>query len=260
MSIVRIGICQVFLIDGDRGGNFVRIERAIAEAKEGGAEIACLPETAVLGWVNPDAHKRAYAIPGEDSRRLCGLASKYEIHLCAGLEEKEGNALYDSAVLIDDGGEILAKHRKIILLAELMEPPYTAGAEIGAVKTRFGRIGMLICADTHEDAILKRMRAAKPDLLLIPYGYAAPEEDWPGHGAELERVVCHAARISGAVAVGTNSVGAITNGPWRGRVYGGQSVIADKNGQIVARARDRDRDVVVIAVEIGGGNMANRRR
>ena len=252
MGTVRIGVCQVFLIDGDRSGNFVRIENGISEAKEGGAEIACLPETAVLGWVNPDAHKRACGIPGEDSRRLCKLACKYEIHLCAGLEEKEGDALYDSAVLIDDGGEILAKHRKIILLAELMTPSYTAGAEVGAVQTRFGRIGMLICADTHEDAILRRIRALKPDLMLVPYGYAAVEEDWPGHGKELERVVCHAARVSGAVVVGTNSVGAITNGPWRGRVYGGQSVIADKNGHIVAKARDRDRDIVVVAVEIGG--------
>ena len=252
MGTVRIGICQVFLIDGDRSGNFVRIERGIAESKEGGAEIACLPEMAVLGWVNPDAHERACAIPGEDSKRLCKLAAEYEIHLCVGLAEKEGDALYDSAVLIDDGGEIVAKHRKINLLAELMAPPYTAGAEVGAVQTRFGRIGMLICADTHEDAILRRMGALKPGLLLVPYGYAAVEGDWPGHGKELERVVCRAARMTGAAAVGTNSVGAISNGPWKGRVYGGQSVIADKSGQIVARAGDRDRDVVVIAVEIGG--------
>ena len=252
MGVLRVGICQVFLVDGDRSGNFVRIERAVAEAKKGGAEIACLPETAILGWVNPDAHKRACGIPGEDSRRLCKLAAEYEIHLCAGLEEKEGGALYDSAVLIDDGGAILAKHRKINLLAELMSPPYTAGAEVGAVRTRFGRIGMLICADTHEDAILERMRALKPDMLLVPYGYAAVEADWPGHGAKLERVVANAARMTEAAAVGTNSVGAISNGPWKGRVYGGQSIIADKSGQIVAKARDRDRDIVVVAIEIGG--------
>jgi len=252
MSIVRIGICQVFLIDGDRGGNFVRIERGIAEAKAGGAEIACLPEMAVLGWVNPEAHERAFAIPGADSERLCGLAKEYGIFVCAGLAEKNGDALYDSAVLIDDGGEILFKHRKINLLAELMDPPYTAGREVGAVQTRLGRIGMLICADTHEDSILERMGALQPGLLVVPYGYAAVEGDWPGHGKELERVVCHAGRMAGAAAVGTNSVGAISNGPWKGRVYGGQSVIADKNGQIVARARDRDRDVLVVAVEIGG--------
>ena len=252
MGSVRVGICQVFVVDGDRAGNFVRIERAIAEAKEGGAEIACLPEMAVLGWVNPDAHERAFAIPGADSDLLCDLAKKYGIFVCVGLGEKEGDALYDSAVLIDDCGEIVAKHRKIHLLAELMEPPYVAGREVGAVQTRFGRMGLLICADTHEDEILERMRALEPDLLLVPYGYAAVEGDWPGHGKELERVVCHAARVSGAAVVGTNCLGAVSHGPWKGRVYGGQSVIADKSGQIVARAGDRDRDVVVVSVQIGG--------
>jgi len=252
MGTVRVGICQVLLVDGDRAGNFVRIERGIAEAKDAGAEIACLPEMAVLGWVNPEAHERGCVIPGADSERLCGLAKRHGIFLCVGLGEKDGGGLYDSAVLIDDGGEIVAKHRKINLLAELMEPPYTAGTEVRVAQMRFGRIGLLICADTHEDAILERMGALKPDLLLVPYGYAAVEEDWPGHGKELERVVCHAANMSGAAAVGTNSVGAISNGPWKGRVYGGQSVIADKNGQIVARSRDRDRDIQVVSVQIGG--------
>jgi predicted amidohydrolase len=87
MGKIKIAMCQIFVLDGDRAGNFVRIENAICEAKESGAEIVCLPETAILGWVNPDAHKRAHPIPGEDSDRLCNLAKKYKVHLCAGLEE-----------------------------------------------------------------------------------------------------------------------------------------------------------------------------
>jgi N-carbamoylputrescine amidase len=253
MSVVRIGVCQVFVVDGDRGGNFVRIERAVAEAKEGGAEIACLPEMAVLGWVNPDAHDRASAIPGKDSERFCELAKKYGVFMCVGLGEKAGRKLYDSAVLIDDRGKIIARHRKINLLSELMSPPYSAGADVGVVETQFGRIGLLICADTHEDEILERMRALEPDLLLIPYGYAAVEEAWPGHGEELGRVVCHAARSYGAATVGTNCVGAISHGPWRGRIYGGQSAVADKSGEILVRGADRDRDVRVVEVQIGGG-------
>ena len=253
MSFVRVGVCQVFLVDGDRGGNFVRIEGAVCEAKKSGAEIACLPEMAVLGWVNPDAHYRAFAIPGEDSERFCRLARKYGIFLCVGLGEKDGMKLYDSALLIDDSGAIVGKHRKINLLSELMEPPYSAGNAVSAVDTRFGRIGVLICADTHEDGILERMRGLGPGLVLVPYGYAAVEDAWPGHGDELERVVCHAARGCGAAVVGTNCVGAISHGPWKGRIYGGQSVVADKSGEILARGADRDRGILVVEVRIGGG-------
>jgi predicted amidohydrolase len=251
MSTIRIAMCQIFSVDGDRSGNFVRVENAIRQAKEAGADIICLPEMVILGWVNPDAHKRAYPIPGKDSARLCELAKRLRAYLCAGLAEKSGDTLYDSAILIDNRGRIILKHRKINLLTELMTPPYTAGKELNVVKTKFGKIGLLICADTHSDEILSRMAALKPDLLLVPYGYAAPENEWPGHGKELERVVTTAARKTGAAVIGTNPVGVITKGPWEGRICGGHSIAADKNGKTIAIAADRDRDVHIVSLGIG---------
>ncbi len=243
-------MCQIFTLDGDRRGNFVRIENAIREAKDAGADLVCLPEMAILGWVNPDAHKRACPIPGPDSDRLCKLAGDYDIYLCIGLAEKDSSCLYDSAILIDRAGKILLKHRKINLLSELMTPPYTPGEDISVVESEFGKIGLLICADTHENHLLKRMAALEPDLLLVPYGYATAEDQWPGHGKVLENVVKNTARQIGAYVVGTNLVGEITNGPWKGRVYGGHSVAVDKTGKIISVASDRDRDISVIEANI----------
>jgi predicted amidohydrolase len=241
-------MCQIFSLDGDREGNFVRIENAVDQAKGAGAEIICFPETVILGWVNSDAHKRAHAIPGKDSTRLCRLAKDYQAHLCLGLAEKEGNNLYDSVLLIDDKGKILLKHRKINLLSELMNPPYTAGKDVDVVETGFGKIGLLICADTHKDEILNRMALLKPDLLLVPYGYAAEENQWPRHGKELEKVVKTTAKKTGAPVVGTNLVGEITKGPWKGRIYGGHSIAVDKTGRIISTAKDRDRDINIIQI------------
>jgi predicted amidohydrolase len=251
MKTTKAAICQIFCLDGDRRGNFVRIENAIGEAKDAGADIACFPETALLGWVNPDAHKRARPIPGEDSDRLCRLAEDYNLYLCIGLAEKQESNLYDSVVLIDNKGNILLKHRKINLLTELMSPPYTPGERIDAVETKFGKIGLLICADTHDNTILKRMAALKPDLLLVPYGYAAVEDDWPGHGKKLEKVVTNTARKTKAFVIGTNLVGEITHGPWSGRIYGGQSVAVDGTGRVVTIAKDRDRDIIIVNINIG---------
>ena len=251
MRSTKVGMCQIFSLDGDRSGNFVRIENAIGEAKDAGADIACFPETMLLGWVNPNAHKRACSIPGEDSDRLCKLAGDYDLCLCVGLAEKEGRRLYDSAVLIDNKGNILLKHRKINLLTELMSPPYAPGESIDVIDTKFGKIGLLICADTHDNKILKRMAALKPDLLLIPYGYAAAENEWPGHGRELEKFVINTARKTKAFVIGTNLVGEITKGPWKGRIYGGQSVAVDKTGRIILVAKDRDRDINIININIG---------
>ncbi|MHC4586860.1 MAG: carbon-nitrogen hydrolase family protein [Planctomycetota bacterium] len=251
MRTIQIAMAQIFSLDGDRAGNFVRIENAIQEATEEAADIICFPEMAILGWVNPDAHNRACPIPGEDSGRLCELAKKYEIYLCASLAEKDGTKLYDSVVLIDEKGGIVLKHRKINVLTELMNPPYTPGKGVKTVETEFGKVGLLICADTHKDGILERMAELKPDLLLVPYGYAEHENNWPEHGKELERVVNEAGRKTGAVVVGTNLVGEITKGPWKGRIFGGHSVAADKNGKTLTIGTDRDRDIKVFSIGTG---------
>lgn len=243
---LKIALCQIFSLDGDREGNFARIENALIEARDQGAQIACFPETALYGWVNPDAHQRAHPIPGEDSGRLRRLARNYSMFICIGLAEKEGNRLYDSALLIDPSGTILLKHRKMNILTELMDPPYTPGREIQAVDTPLGRMGLLICADTFVPENLKRMAECQPDFVLVPYGWAAKEEAWPEHGKELHKTVSNAAKAIGAPVVGTDLVGEISHGPWRGRVYGGQSVVADKQGNIIASAKDRDRDILIV--------------
>ena len=248
---LKIAICQIFALDGDREGNFVRIENAIIEAKEKGARIACFPESIIYGWENPDAHQRACPIPGEDAELLCQLARKNRIYLCVGLDEKAGEFLYDSAILIDDQGQILLKHRKINVLPELMDPPYSTGSDVRTIDTPFGRIGLLICADTFVPEVLHRMSEYKPDLVLVPYGWAAKEEAWPDHGKELHKTVSNAAKTIGAPVVGTDLIGEITHGPWTGQVYGGQSVVADKYGTVLASAKDRDRDVLVITLNIG---------
>ena len=246
---IKIAMAQIFCLDGDRSGNLVRIEHAIIEAKEKGADIVCFPETALFGWVNPTAHQRAAAIPGRDSDHLCALAKKHEIFLCVGLAEKEGDQLYDAVLLINSNGEILLKHRKINILTELMDPPYTPGSEVGAAETPFGKIGLLICADSFDASVISKMKAQQPDLVLIPYGWAKEEEDWPGHGEELRKTVQNAARELDCPVFGTDLIGEISHGPWTGLVYGGQSVAADEAGNILARGKDRDREVIIVIIE-----------
>lgn len=254
LGSVNVAICQIQGIDSDREGNFIRIENAIIESKNLGAEIACFPETIILGWVNPNAHQEAREIPGDDSDRLCQLAKQYKIFLCVGLAEKSGEKLYDSALLIDNEGNILLKHRKRNILDWLMKPSYTPAADesIKVIDTRYGKIGILICADTFTfepwTNYLEKMSQLKPDIVLVPYGWAKTAEYWPETGDELAEVVTQASMKIGAPVIGTNLVGMISNGPWTGSVYGGQSIAADANGEIITTCKDRVRDVRVVTI------------
>ena len=245
---VNIAIAQIFCLDGDRSGNFRRIENALMQAKAADADIVCFPEMAILGWVNPDAHQRAFPIPGPDTDRLGALAKQYGLYIAIGLGEKVGDHLYDSAVLIDDQGNILLKHRKQNILSELMDPAYTPGSGVQVVETKFGRIGMLICADTFLEDLVNEMAELKPDLLLIPYGWAEHEDRWPEHGQELEKVVINTGKKVQATVIGTDLVGEISKGPWAGYVYGGQSLAVDSTGKLLAKLADRDAELRVIKI------------
>ena len=251
--IVRLAICQILVIDSDREGNFRRIEFALEDAEKKGADIAIFPESSILGWENPEAHHMARPIPGADSERIAAMARQHRMMIAIGLDEKDGEKLYDSAILVDKTGKLLWKHRKINVLPELMTPPYSQGRpeDIGVVETEFGRIAVLICADTFTDAHLERLKALKPDLMLVPYGWAAPNDQWPEHSKLLEDLVKRRAAQVRRPMAGVDLVGEMTHGPWQGQTYGGSSFVADGNGQILLTLRDRDTDVKVIAVPVG---------
>jgi predicted amidohydrolase len=252
-NVVRVAVCQTFCIDSDREGNLRRIEYAVEEAARQRAQLACFPETAVLGWVNPEAHRLAEPIPGAISRRISELARKHKLMICIGLSEKDGDQLYDSAILVGSDGRILDKHRKINTLVKLLDPPYTRGTidEIHAIETPIGRVGMLICADTFKEELVERAGEQKPNLLLVPYGWAADTDEWPQHGKSLAACVTAAAKRAGCPVVGTDLVGVISAGPWKGKTYGGQSVVADAAGNVLGTLRDRDAEVRVFDLPIG---------
>ncbi|MBZ5582597.1 MAG: carbon-nitrogen hydrolase family protein [Acidobacteriia bacterium] len=254
---LRVAVCQILTIDGDRDGNFRRIEYALEAARAGRANIAAFPESVILGWENPEAHRMATPIPGADSDRIAALAVKYGLMISIGLDEKDGNRLFDSAILVDRTGQILWKHRKLNVLAQLMDPPYSEGVPegIGSVETEFGRIGIVICADTMVEALAQRVAQLKPkpDLMLIPYGWAAEVGKWPGHAKNLERLVAGRAKMWNTPVVATDLVGVMMHGPWTGQTYGGASVVADAAGKVLTVLRDRDVDVRVVEVTVGGG-------
>lgn len=246
---LRVAMAQIQCINSDTSGNYKRIVYALEDAKKADAQLVCFPETMLYGWVNPEAHEMASPIPGKDVNIIRSLARKYEVYICIGLCEKEGDKLYDAAVLINSGGEILLKHRKINIITELMEPPYTPGSGVQVVDTEFGKIGLMICADSFVPGVLDDMKGLDPDILIIPYGWANSRDQWPQHGQSLKNTISHVATTLDCTVIGTDALGAITHGPWKGMVFGGQSYAVNNKGKVLAKGRDRERDVLIVDLQ-----------
>ena len=255
-STVRVAVCQTLCIDSDVEGNLRRVANAVERAAAQDADIACFPETSLIGWINPEAQRLAAPIPGPLSDRIGALAREHDVMIAIGLTERDGDSVYDSAILVDATGEILLKQRKINTLAGLVEPPYASGtvADVGAVETRFGRVSMLICADTFLEDAVGAVAEAAPDLVLVPYGWAADPDAWPEHAESLEAWVTSVARRTGCPVVGTDLVGSVSAGPWKGKTYGGASVVSDAEGNVLGVLADRDVEVRVFELEVGRGD------
>src|SRR5690606_35480738 len=143
----------------------------IREAAARGAEIVVTTECFLDGYAIRDK-----SISDEDWKALCErlpdgeyvgrlrrLASELRIHLIAGFVECDGDRTYNTAVLIDPDGRLVGRYRKHDLEHELWRN--TPGDAFPVFETRYGRIGLIICADRRNPRLVQRI-AAEADLLI----------------------------------------------------------------------------------------------
>ena len=89
-------------------------------------------------------------MPGYFSDFFSKIAKALKIFICVGLTEKflikNEIKFYNTAILIDDNGEIILKHRKINEIGEAKNF-YETGCKTEVINTAIGCIGVNICSD-----------------------------------------------------------------------------------------------------------------
>ena len=82
------------------------------------------------------------------------------------IAEKRGDTFYNTALVIDDKGEIIYKYRKLHLFPNgLQEPDYFApGDEWGLVETPWGLFGLAICYDLRFPATIQNLTLRRQHL------------------------------------------------------------------------------------------------
>ncbi|MCK5201659.1 MAG: carbon-nitrogen hydrolase family protein, partial [Spirochaetales bacterium] len=110
----KLAMVQMLVEGGLKDANLSHAEDLIGEAAREGAQVVLLPECLDLGWTHPASQIDAETIPGGmPYKKLSQSALKHGVYICAGLTEKSGNKIYNSAVFIDNKGELRLLHRKI---------------------------------------------------------------------------------------------------------------------------------------------------
>jgi predicted amidohydrolase len=235
MATFTLALIQMLVIGGDRQANLQHAGERIREAALHGADIILLPEAMDLGWTHPSALSDAQAIPeGETCQFLLAQAQKFNIYIVSGLIEKDGDTVYNSAVLINPAGNVILKHRKINEL-DIGHPYYAVGDRLNVAKTELGSLGLMICADANTpDLLLTRSLCYMgADVILSPCSWAVRadhDNTEEPYGDLWKNAYKPVAKDFSVWIAGCSNVGWMNGGPWKGWQGIGCSLVIDPHG------------------------------
>jgi predicted amidohydrolase len=210
--------------------------KAIEQSVPKDAGVILLPEGITVVGTTKSYVEVAEPVPGGPTTKALGEVAKARgAYIVAGIYEREGNAVYNTAVLIDRKGEVAGKYRKVYLPREEMERGLTPGSHFPVFDTDFGTVGLMICYDVFfaeparalanqgasmilmpiwgGDESLAKARAIETGTFLVTSGYDHPTYIMDPYGERLSQ-----AREQGSAAVATIDLGKHYRWQWLGEM------------------------------------------
>jgi N-carbamoylputrescine amidase len=245
--LVRLAGIQIACIQ-DKERN---VEKAIKFARiaiEKGANIICFQELFTTDWFPREMSKTHFLLAeksdGPSVMRMKELAREHEVALVCPIFEAEGEGtFYNSAVVIDAGGEILGIYRKVhvpqIPLWE--EKFYFAPGNLGfpVFKSKFATIGVQICWDNFfpEGSRILAMKGAQ--IIFSPTAAAfASQNRW-------ETVISSNAIANGVYIFRVNRVGSEEKQDFYGR-----SFCVSPEGELVDKPTGMKQGIAILDIDL----------
>jgi predicted amidohydrolase len=255
---VTTGICciQMRPVIGDKAGNVARSLSLIEQAASRGADLVVLPELANSGYVFA-SRTEAFALsePIPDGPTTCAwidAAARHNLHIVAGICERAGTRLYNSAVVIGPDGYI-GTFRKVHLWNEELLHFESGDLGFPVFDTKLGRIGAGICYDVWFPETFRLLALQGADIVCVPTNWVPIPGQVEGREAMANILVMAAAHSNSVFIACADRVGTE-----RGQLFEGQSLIVSYTGWPVAGPASRENEEMLFArVDLG---EARRRR
>lgn len=140
----------------------------LEEAAKQKADLVVLPETLTYYNSGKKMAECAEPVPGPVSDYFGTLAKQHNLYIVAGLIEREAHLIYNVAVLIGPDGRIAGKYRKCALPRSEVEAGVTPGHEYPVFKTRFGKVGMMVCYDGFFPEVARQLTLNGAEVIAWP--------------------------------------------------------------------------------------------
>ena len=212
----------------------------LREAKDLGAEIACLPENfSFIGLHDADKCQVAEADgEGPVQSFLSETARKLKMWILGGTIVIRGNGavrVANSSLLIDAAGKRVARYDKIHLFdvtipgrdEQYRESTHVAaGRELVIADTPVGRLGLSVCYDMRFPELYRELVAQGAEWLAMPAAFTVPTGRAHWETLLRARAIENLCYVVAPAQSGTHS---------SGRETYGDSLIVDYWGQVLSR-------------------------
>ena len=247
---MKAAFIQFSPVFGEIEGN---IKKALTLIERTGAEIIVLPELFNTGYLitsKEEAFDLSEPLPGgKTTEALSAMAREKNAHIVAGLIERQGENLFNSAVVIAPSG-YLGKYRKIHLFNE--EKLWFQPGDLGFHVFDIGicRIGVMVCFDWFFPESMRTLALKGADVIC--------------HSANLVLPFCQDAMITRCLenrvfAVTANRTGE-ENRNGKSCHYTGRSQITDPNARILYRAGAETDEIGIAEIDVNLSRDKNLNR
>ena len=244
MRSLRIGLAQINPTVGDLDGNFERVAKSIAAAREQGVELLALPEMVITGYPPEDLLLKPSFIERAIERTHDLLPLTAGMTVVVGTVDRDAD-LYNAAAVLHDG-TLAGVYRKRYLpnYGVFDENRYFMPATRNPVFSR-GRsvLGVNICEDIWypggpvEEQVIRGGAEIVINISASPYH--------AGKSQARRRMLCTRAADNLAVVCYVNLVGGQDE-----VIYDGSSLIIDEQGKVLAEGAMFEEDLVVADVDL----------
>lgn len=222
---------------GSREASVEKFRELVSAKVTSGTDLILLPEGITVAGNGKKYAEVAETIPGPTTATLSALAKSKNAWIAAGIYEREGSTLYNTAVLIDRKGDVAGKYRKVYLPREEVEGGLTPGNDYPVFQTDFGKIGLMICWDLQYADPARALALRGAEMILVPIwggnevlGKARAIEnrvfiassgyDYPTYVMDPDGEILSIARENGALATATIDLNRIYADKWLGDMRG----------------------------------------
>ncbi|MEJ2170471.1 MAG: carbon-nitrogen hydrolase [Desulfobacterales bacterium] len=248
-SVIKSALIQMSCAD-DKKESIKKAASMVRDAACKGARIICLQE--LFFWtyfpqhMNYKIFELAEPVPGPTIQSMVDLAKKHQIILIVPIYEKAAERVYyNTAVIIDENGNLIGKYRKnhIPEFIGYAEKFYFKPGNLGypVFATSLCKIGVSICYDQWFPEVSRILALNGAEIIYQPTAIGSDPE-YPGYSFKSKwELVIRSQALENGIFIGVvNRVGTEDQ-----MEFYGSSFFCDPEGEIIVQSNNKEDDIII---------------